>query len=127
MINAFRETTRHQDAWLAVAILTETLRAVCPLLQLSDYCPYRGLDPFTEDDAEFFFGRQRAVERLLTRLKQEPRFLAVLGPSGSGKSSLVRAGLIPCLRQGAVPYSDRWDFIVTRPGKTPSAHWRPKD
>jgi KaiC/GvpD/RAD55 family RecA-like ATPase len=119
MINAFWETTRHQDAWLALAIPTETLRTVCPLLQLSDLCPYRGLEPFTEADAEFFFGRERAVERLLERLRQEPRFLAVLGPSGSGKSSLVRAGLIPRLRRGAVPRSDRWAFIIIRPGRNP--------
>jgi len=121
MINAFWKTTRHQDAWLALAIPTETLRTVCPLLQLSDLCPYRGLEPFTEDDAEFFFGRERVVEHLLERLRQEPRFLAVLGPSGSGKSSLVQAGLIPRLRRGAVPRSDRWAFIVIRPGKNPLA------
>jgi len=119
MINAFWETTRHQDAWLALAIPTETLRAVCPSLRLSDLCPYRGLEPFTEADAEFFFGRERAVEYLLECLRQEPRFLAVLGPSGSGKSSLVRAGLIPRLRRGAVPRSDRWAFIVIRPGRNP--------
>jgi len=119
MINAFWETTRHQDAWLALAIPTETLRTVCPLLQLSDLCPYRGLEPFTEADAEFFFGRERAIEHLLERLRQEPRFLAVLGPSGSGKSSLVRAGLIPRLRRGAVPRSDRWAFIIIRPGRNP--------
>jgi len=121
MINAFWKTTRHQDAWLALAIPTETLRTVCPLLQLSDLCPYRGLEPFTEDDAEFFFGREWVVEHLLERLRQEPRFLAVLGPSGSGKSSLVQAGLIPRLRRGAVPRSDRWAFIVIRPGKNPLA------
>ena len=120
MVNSFWETRRHQDALLAFAIPTETLRAVCPLLQLSDLCPYRGLEPFTEADAEFFFGRERAVEHLLEHLRQEPRFLAVLGPSGSGKSSLVQAGLIPRLCRGAVPRSDRWAFIPPiRPGRNP--------
>jgi len=98
---------------------TETLQAVCPALQVSDVCPYRSLDAFTEADAEFFFGRQRVVGRLLGSLRREPRFLAVLGPSGSGKSSLVQAGLIPQLRQGAVPGSDRWGVIVTRPADQP--------
>lgn len=119
MVNAFWETRRHQDAWLALAIPAETLRAVCPLLFLSDLCPYRGLEPFTEADAEFFFGRARAAESLVERLQREPRFLAVLGPSGSGKSSLVQAGLIPRLRRGAVPGSDRWAFILTRPARNP--------
>lgn len=98
---------------------TETLRAVCPALQVSDVCPYRSLDAFTEADAEFFFGRGRVVERLVKSLRREPRFLAVLGPSGSGKSSLVQAGLIPQLRQGAVPGSDRWGVIVVRPADQP--------
>ncbi len=98
---------------------TETLRAICAELQLSDICPYRSLDAFTEADAEFFFGRQRVVDRLLARLRQEPRFLAVLGPSGSGKSSVVRAGLIPRLREGNVPGSDRWGMVVARPANNP--------
>ncbi len=98
---------------------TETLQAVCPVLQVSDVCPYRSLDAFTEDDVEFFFGRERVVQRLVESLRQEPRFLAVLGPSGSGKSSLVQAGLIPQLRKGAVPGSDCWGVIVVRPADQP--------
>ncbi|MBE7557295.1 MAG: serine protease [Anaerolineales bacterium] len=98
---------------------TETLRAVCPVLQLSDLCPYRSLEAFTEADAEFFFGRERVVARLVESLRREPRFLAVLGPSGSGKSSLVQAGLIPHLSRGAVLGSDRWGVIVARPADQP--------
>ena len=63
--------------------------------------PYRGLRMFGEEDAKFFFGRDREIQRLLEKLKST-RFLAVLGPSGSGKSSLVRAGLVPELRAGAL-------------------------
>ncbi|HDN79871.1 MAG TPA: serine protease, partial [Chloroflexi bacterium] len=103
----------------AFAIPTETLREVCRDLQISDFCPYRGLDPFTESDAEFFFGRERAVDRLVESLRREPRFLAVLGPSGSGKSSLVQAGLISRLRKGALPGSDRWGIIIARPADIP--------
>src|SRR5712692_1179841 len=94
---------------------TETLRAMWPALQVSDLCPYRNLEAFTEADATLFFGRQRVVETLVDNLQNEPRFLAVFGASGSGKSSVVQAGLIPQLRNGAVPGSDRWEITVTRP------------
>ena len=119
MVNFFWETRRHIDAWLAFATPSETIQAICPALQVSDVCPYRSLDAFTEADVPFFFGRQRVVERLVVNLRREPRFLAVLGPSGSGKSSLVQAGLIPQLRQGAVPGGDRWGAIVARPADQP--------
>ncbi|QKW07731.1 WD40 repeat domain-containing protein [Streptomyces sp. NA04227] len=59
--------------------------------------PYRGLTRFEPDDADLFFGRERLVEKL-TRLAAAHRFTAVFGPSGSGKSSLLRAGLVPWLR-----------------------------
>ncbi|MFF4520207.1 nSTAND1 domain-containing NTPase [Streptomyces bluensis] len=59
--------------------------------------PYRGLTRFEPGDAELFFGRDQLVERL-TELNRKHRFTAVFGPSGSGKSSLLRAGLIPRLR-----------------------------
>jgi hypothetical protein len=81
-------------------------------------CPYRGLRPFDEDDAEFFFGRERDVQRLVERLKGA-RFLAVLGPSGSGKSSLVRAGLIPAIRADALQGSNAWTIRLLTPGAHP--------
>ena len=71
--------------------------------------PYRGLETFDEEHADLFFGREGDVQRLLEKLKAS-RFLAVLGPSGSGKSSLVRAGLFPALRRGAVPASETWQI-----------------
>ena len=64
--------------------------------------PYVGLRPFTETDALLFFGRDAHVRDLLAKLEGEQRFLAVLGASGTGKSSLVRAGLIPALHRGAL-------------------------
>jgi WD40 repeat protein/DNA-binding SARP family transcriptional activator len=81
-------------------------------------CPYRGLQTFDEQDAAVFFGRSADVSRLLERLERT-RFLAVLGASGSGKSSLVRAGLLPALRRGALPGSDTWMIHVLRPGAEP--------
>ena len=98
---------------------TSTLKEVCPRLNLSDICPYRGLEAFTEDQAEFFYGRQKAVKQLLEKLKQEPPFLAVLGASGSGKSSLVQAGVIPQLKKRSLPGSDRWGILLVRPRENP--------
>src|SRR6266849_2300849 len=113
----FDHSWRQPDTAFATPI--ETLRTVCPLLQISDLCPYSGLDAFTEDDARLFFGRERLIGRLLSRLRQDLRFLAVLGPSGSGKSSVVQAGLLPQLRQGAIGDSEYWGVIVTRPADDP--------
>ena len=61
-------------------------------------CPYRGLRPFDTEDADFFFGRAPVVAEALRRLESFP-LLLVVGPSGSGKSSLVRAGVLPLLAQ----------------------------
>ena len=86
--------------------------------QTGDICPYQGLEVFDEEHAQFFFGRERDVQRLVEKLKTT-RFLAVLGASGSGKSSLVRAGLIPALRAGALPQSEAWTICVFKPGSRP--------
>ena len=80
--------------------------------------PYKGLRAFAENDAEDFFGREALTERLVSRLGQT-RFLAVVGPSGSGKSSVVRAGLVPRLRQGALAGSERWHVVEMFPGAYP--------
>src|SRR5262249_40446113 len=70
-------------------------------------CPYVGLRAFQPDDAEYFFGREALVAELLARLA-ESSLLVVTGPSGSGKSSVVRAGLVPALWAGALPGSECW-------------------
>jgi WD40 repeat protein/DNA-binding SARP family transcriptional activator/energy-coupling factor transporter ATP-binding protein EcfA2 len=81
--------------------------------------PYLGLRTFEEEHAAWFFGRSADIARALDTLAPQ-RFLAVLGPSGSGKSSLVRAGLVPALRHGALPGSDTWAVRVFRPGVRPT-------
>jgi len=80
--------------------------------------PYKGLRAYQEADAQDFFGRETLTGQLTERLSHS-RFLAVVGPSGSGKSSLVKAGLIPALRQGALPGSDRWYIAQMVPGDHP--------
>ncbi|MDR4495708.1 MAG: TIR domain-containing protein, partial [Nitrospirales bacterium] len=82
--------------------------------------PYRGLQVFDEEHAKWYFGRNGEIQRVLEKLKIS-RFLAIVGPSGSGKSSLARAGLIPRLREGALPGSDTWPISVLCPGSNPLA------
>lgn len=90
--------------------------------------PYRGLRKFTEDEAEFFFGRNVAIQSLLDTIqyvvqtktsRDVPKLVAILGPSGSGKSSLMRAGLIPALRQGRIEGSQHWLIKVIVPERHP--------
>ncbi len=84
--------------------------------------PYKGLRAFAEADAADFFGREVLTQQLLERLAEEhpaERLLAVVGPSGSGKSSVVRAGLIPALRCGGLPGSERWFVVEAFPGAHP--------
>ena len=86
-------------------------------------CPYRGLLPFGESDAEVFYGRERLAAELAVKLAARAAsggLVVVTGASGSGKSSLLRAGLLPILARGQqVPGSDRWPRIVMTPTKDP--------
>jgi WD40 repeat protein/DNA-binding SARP family transcriptional activator len=84
----------------------------------TDVCPYKGLARFETADAEFFFGRERMLADAIGHLVAR-RFLALVGPSGSGKSSLLRAGLLHALAASAIPGSDRWSYALMRPGEHP--------
>lgn len=136
---------RYQDAIQLARAFRTALTGEAPLALDSTatlFNPYKGLRAFHEADAGDFFGRKTMVQRLVAHLSPLPRtashaasvaaslqvapegnsvtrFLAVVGPSGSGKSSLVRAGLIPALGQGAVPGSDRWLITEMVPGSHP--------
>jgi WD40 repeat protein len=89
-----------------------------PAKPVAGVVPYRGLESFREEDAEFFFGRERDVQRLLEILKSSP-LLCVVGSSGCGKSSLVRAGLVPRLRNGALAHVNDYQVCLVRPGAHP--------
>ncbi|HXJ64242.1 MAG TPA: BTAD domain-containing putative transcriptional regulator [Actinomycetota bacterium] len=105
---AFREAMQGTGARLAA---TEDLRN-----------PYKGLRAFLEADAGDFFGRDVVTRRLVERMAEPgagARFLCVVGPSGSGKSSVVKAGLVPALRRGAIAGSELWYIVEMMPGPHP--------
>ncbi len=82
-------------------------------------CPYMGLKAFGEEQAQYFYGRKPLTQKLINELSRRA-FLAVVGASGSGKSSVVQAGLMAQLRQGKqLPGSDRWWLKCFRPGANP--------
>lgn len=84
--------------------------------------PYIGLRYFEERDAHFFYGRDEHVSELLAKVAQD-RFVAVMGSSGCGKSSLVRAGLLPELPSGMIPETGpRWKVVEFKPGRAPLQH-----
>ncbi|MGD9702437.1 MAG: BTAD domain-containing putative transcriptional regulator [Acidimicrobiia bacterium] len=80
--------------------------------------PYRGLEAFEQADSDDFYGRDRSVAEMVAVLQHEP-LLIVVGPSGSGKSSVVKAGLLPALAGGAVQGSDSWLVTELVPGREP--------
>ena len=100
---------------------TELLKALEPFLpgrraaelQL-DESPYAGLSSFQENDAGKFFGRNREIAAMVTRIRDRP-LMAVVGSSGVGKSSFVRAGLVPALKRSG----EQWETLVIRPGRKP--------
>ncbi len=105
-----------QQAGAPVAELTEA--EAVDMAPADVDCPYKGLAAFEAQDAEYFFGREELVAELTARLAGT-RFLAVVGPSGSGKSSVVRAGLLPAVWGGALPGSGQWRTMVLTPGAHP--------
>jgi DNA-binding SARP family transcriptional activator/WD40 repeat protein len=83
-------------------------------------CPFKGLAFFDRADADYFCGRERVVSDLLARLV-ESTLVGTLGPSGIGKSSLLRAGVLPALSAGSLPGSAGWRQVLLRPGVHPRA------
>ena len=82
--------------------------------------PYLGLEAFGSDDADLYFGREELVAELVTRVASAP-LVVVVGASGSGKSSLISAGLLPALDTGVVWDTGTWSASTTVPGREPRA------
>jgi len=81
--------------------------------------PYRGLSAFDERSARYFFGRAKEAHDLLQELGTSRRFIGLVGASGSGKSSLVGAGVVPAVRSGELDGSYAWRVVSMRPGPKP--------
>lgn len=80
--------------------------------------PFPGLKPFEERHEKVYFGRSREVAEVIRRMASQ-RLQVIVGASGSGKSSLVKAGVLPKLRDNALPPSARWHRVMMRPGSAP--------
>lgn len=119
LVREFHQTLRHGAATVEMS-LEELDLSDFELLETKN--PYKGLRAFQQADAADFFGRTSMIQQVLDRLQEEVvenNFLAVIGPSGSGKSSLVKAGVLPALRQGRVPGSEHWFYAEMVPGEVP--------
>ena len=114
---------RPQRCWRPCAGKPGRQKARRPADPLWPGCPYLGLVPFEEQDAQLFYGRDELADQLVRRLGERldgAGILLVAGESGSGKSSLLRAGLLPRLAAGALgPGSERWPRRVIRPTASP--------
>ena len=105
-------------SWLPIIIQNQTeTPPTWQSLGIISFCPYQGLSAFKEENTEYFFGRDKATAGLVSAVNNKP-LVAVVGASGSGKSSLVFAGLIPQLRGDTV---NNWLILSFRPGKNPFA------
>ncbi len=111
---------RRLDALAPAPTQTDSVSSIPPFAKggLGGISPFPGLRPFTHKDWPIFFGRGKETDELLARLRDPAqRFIAVVGASGSGKSSLVWAGLIPRLLDGALEGSADWAWVRFTPGQ----------
>jgi serine/threonine protein kinase len=106
---------RFKDARELLKALEPFLPGRYSTMQLQlDESPYAGLSSFQESDAARFFGRSREIAAAVNRIRDRP-IMGVVGPSGVGKSSFVRAGLVPALKSSG----ENWETLVIRPGRNP--------
>lgn len=107
-----KDPTQRPTAGQVAEVLADLVQPA--VAEISDErSPFRGLQPFGERHASFFFGRDTEVEALLERMRTEP-VVPIVGPTGAGKSSLVRAGVVPRLKARG-----RWSVLQMRPGASP--------
>ena len=115
--------TNEKEQESAIAQLCADLKRPLPAPAPPPDCPYPGMKPFGLGDRDRFFGRDQEIEELLGCLRLHP-FITVIGPSGSGKSSLVFAGLIPALQESRLFGSGGWRMQSMRPGEAPETTLR---
>ena len=120
MLQDLERSILEQDASLDGGVRNATVASAGAL---PGVCPFKGLAFFDRSDAEYFFGRERLVSELAARLV-ESTLVGILGPSGIGKSSLLRAGVLPALSAGVLPGSGGWRQLLLRPGERPWAELR---
>lgn len=106
------------DRWHQVDAELQSQTDRTAIVDVQITAPYRGLAPFHTEDAPWFFGREKLVAELLDRLRHN-RLLAVFGPSGSGKSSVVRAGLVPAARSEFSGPGGEMPVVILVPGENP--------
>jgi serine/threonine protein kinase len=111
---AKRKAQRFESARELLAALELILPGTRSRALTEGESPYLGLTAFQEADAGRFFGRSQDVRRAVARLRETP-LMAVVGPSGVGKSSFVRAGVVPALKASG----ETWEVLITRPGRSP--------
>ncbi len=111
---------REQQVTDIAAVVQEHQKdpAIAPVIWQKRVNPYQGLSPFDYEHAELFFGREDLVAAIVGVLAKQ-NFLAVLGASGSGKSSVVRAGVAPALKRGELPGSRDWPVLIIKPRHNP--------
>lgn len=115
------DATNAEEQEEAIRRLCADIKQSQPAPASKPPCPYPGMMSFSEKMSGRFFGRDQEIEELKERLHLNP-FIAVIGPSGSGKSSLVLAGLIPHLRHSTLFGAGEWLIHIIRPGETPLAN-----
>ena len=94
--------------------ISQDLEKIEPLFN-----PFPGLRPFDLEESHLFFGREGQSDEVLLKLSDN-RFVAIVGPSGSGKSSFTFCGVLPMLYGGFLAdKGSKWDVVVTRPGASP--------
>ncbi|WP_437737928.1 nSTAND1 domain-containing NTPase [Sorangium sp. So ce1335] len=111
-----RKAERTASAQQLLAELLPLLPGRHEIVLGADESPFAGLSAFQEADADRFFGRAEDVASMVTRLRSQP-LLAIVGASGVGKSSLVRAGIVPALKRSGAG----WESLILRPGREPMA------
>lgn len=118
------DATQESDWPEVIARLCAELKRPVPQISERPACPYPGMRPFRQGESGDFFGRDRESRQLVEQHLRLHPFVAIIGASGTGKSSLAFAGLVPELQRSSFFGSGKWVVKSMRPGETPLANMR---